>query len=123
MTFSELLEKIRQPRQVRMHPNYVTEFHKKFSIPFASLIFVLIATPLGIRVRRSGRFSGFSLSFALALTYYLLFVLAETLGDKGRISPALSVWIPNLALGGIGVSLLFLEAKEKWPEWPSWLRR
>lgn len=123
MTFSELLGKIKQPRQVRMHPHYVTEFHKKFSIPFASFIFVLVATPLGIRVRRSGRFSGFSLSLALALIYYLLFVLTETLGDKGRVSPALAVWIPNLALGGIGVGLLFLEAKEKWPEWPSWLRR
>jgi lipopolysaccharide export system permease protein len=106
-----------------MHPHYVTEFHKKFSIPFASFIFVLTATPMGIRVRRSGRFSGFSLSLALALIYYLLLVMGDTLGDKGRIPPALAVWIPNLLLGGVGVGLLLLEAREKWPEWPSWFRR
>jgi len=123
MTFSELLSKIRDKEKARTHPHYATEFHKKFSIPFASFIFVLTATPVGIHVRRSGRLSGFSLSLALALIYYLLFVLGETLGDRGRISPALAVWIPNLLLGGIGVGLLFLEAKEKWPEWPSWLRR
>jgi lipopolysaccharide export system permease protein len=123
MTLSELLGKISRPKEAKMHPHYVTEFHKKFSIPFASFIFVLTATPLGIRVRRSGRFSGFSLSLALALTYYLLFVLGESLGDKGGISPAFSVWIPNILLGGVGCTLLVLEARERWPELPRWFRK
>jgi hypothetical protein len=26
-------------------------------------------------------------------------------------------------LGGLGAGLLFLEAKEKWPDWSSWFRR
>ena len=123
MTFSELLAKLRDPETAKLHPHYITEFHKKFSIPFSVFVFVLIGTPLGIRVKRSGKFSGFSLSIALALIYYLLFVLGETLGGKSRISPILGVWAPNLLLGGLGASLLVLEAKEKWPEWSSWFRR
>ena len=119
MTTSELLSKIRVERQVKLHPHYVTEFHKRFSIPFSSFLFVLIATPLGIHVRKSGRFSGFSLSIALALSYYLIYILGETLGDKAVISPALAVWIPNILLGGVGMALLFLEAKEKFMVWPS----
>jgi len=120
MTFRELVEKIRQPREARIHPHYVTEFHKKFSIPFASLVFVLSAIPLGVRVRRSGRFSGFSLSVTLALGYYLLFVLGESLGDKGLISPFIAVWFPNILLGVLGMILLHLEAKEKWSGWSWW---
>ena len=119
MTFSELLSKIRVKRQVELHPHYVTEFHRKFSIPFSSFLFILIGTPLGIHVRKSGRFSGFSLSIALALSYYLIYILGETLGDKAVVSPALAVWIPNILLGGVGMALLFWEAKEKFVGWPS----
>jgi lipopolysaccharide export system permease protein len=123
MTFSELLAKMGEEKAAKLHPHFFTEFHKKFSIPFAAIVFILIGTPLGIRVKRSGRVSGFSLSVALVLFYYLLFSLGEALGSKGRISPFLAVWFPNILLGGLGTGFLFLEAKEKWPEWSSWFRR
>jgi lipopolysaccharide export system permease protein len=123
MTLSELLAKMGEEKAAKLHPHYFTEFHKKFSIPFAAIVFTLIGAPLGIRVKRSGRISGFSLSIALVLVYYLLFSLGEALGNKGKISPFLAVWFPNLLLGGLGAGLLFLEAKEKWPDWSSWFRR
>jgi lipopolysaccharide export system permease protein len=123
MTLSELLDKMHDEKAARLHPHIFTEFHKKFSIPFAALVFVLIGTPLGIRVKRSGKVSGLSLSVALVLVYYLLCVLGETLGKKGRISPFLAVWVPNILLGGLGTLFLCLEGKEKWPEWSSWFRR
>jgi lipopolysaccharide export LptBFGC system permease protein LptF len=123
LTFLELLRRIQEDREERRHPHYLTEFHKKFSIPFAIFVFVLIGAPLGIRVKRSGKISGFSLSIALAVSYYLLFVMGETLGASGRIPAFLGVWIPNVLLGGLGCVLLFLEAKEKRPEWSGWFRR
>jgi lipopolysaccharide export system permease protein len=123
MTLSELLAKMGEEKAAKLHPHYFTEFHKKFSIPFAAIVFTLIGIPLGIRVKRSGKISGFSLSIALVLVYYLLFSLGEALGNKGKLSPFLAVWFPNLLLGGLGAGLLFLEAKEKWPDWSSWFRR
>jgi lipopolysaccharide export system permease protein len=123
MTFSELLDKMGGENAAQRHPHIFTEFHKRFSIPFAAIVFILIGTPLGIRVKRSGKVSGFSLSVALVLVYYLLFSLGEALGNKGKISPFLAVWFPNLLLGGLGAGLLLLEGKEKWPEWSSWFRR
>jgi lipopolysaccharide export LptBFGC system permease protein LptF len=123
MTLPELLGKMGEEKAAKLHPHYFTEFHKKFSIPFAAIVFILIGAPLGIRVKRSGKISGFSLSIALVLVYYLLFILGEALGNKGKISPFLAVWFANILLGGVGTGLLFLEAKEKWPEWSSWFRR
>ncbi len=123
MTLSELLNKMAEEKAAKLHPHIFTEFHKRFSIPFAAIVFILIGTPLGIRVKRSGKVSGFSLSIALVLVYYLLFSLGEALGNEGKISPFLAVWSPNLLLGGLGAGLLFLEAKEKWPDWSSWFRR
>ena len=121
MTLSELWGRIKDRSTEKQHPHYLAEFHKKFSIPFASLVFALIGTPLGIRVKRSGKFSGFSLSIALVLLYYLIFVMGETLGRKGQISPFIGVWIPNLVLGVMGLAFLLLEARERWPEWSQWL--
>jgi len=123
LTLSELLARMGQEKAGKLHPHYFTEFHKKFSIPFAAIVFTLIGAPLGIRVKRSGKISGFSLSIALVLVYYLLFSLGEALGNKGKLSPFLAVWLPNLLLGGLGAGLLLLEAKEKWPDWSSWFRR
>ncbi len=123
MTLSELLAKMGGEKAAKLHPHYFTEFHKKFAIPFAAIVFTLIGAPLGVRVKRSGKISGFSLSIALVLVYYLLFSLGEALGNKGKLSPFLAVWLPNLLLGGLGAGLLLLEAKEKWPDWSSWFRR
>ena len=123
MTLSELLAKMGEEKAAKLHPHYFTEFHKKFAIPFAAIVFTLIGAPLGVRVKRSGKISGFSLSIALVLVYYLLFSLGEALGNKGKLSPFLAVWLPNLLLGGLGTGLLLLEAKEKWPDWSSWFRR
>ncbi len=123
MTFADLISEMREENARKEHPHIFTEFHKRFSIPFAALVFALIGTPLGIRVKRSGKVSGFSLSILLVLLYYLLFVLGESLGRRGKIPPALAVWMPNILLGFLGTIFLYLEGKEKWPEWSSWFRR
>lgn len=123
LTLSELLAKMQEENAAKRRPHYFVSFHKLFSIPFAAIVFVLIGTPLGIRVKRSGKISGLSLSIALAFVYYLLFVLGETLGDRGRIPPFLAAWFPNILLGALGMGLLLLEGKEKWPEWPFRFRR
>src|SRR5688500_11658751 len=45
------------------------EIHKKFAIPFACIVFVILGLPLGITNRRGGKSSGFSLSIGIILFY------------------------------------------------------
>jgi lipopolysaccharide export system permease protein len=41
------------------------EFHRKFSIPFACIVFGLVAVPLGVQPVRAARARGFTLSLAM----------------------------------------------------------
>jgi lipopolysaccharide export system permease protein len=89
--------------------------HKKFSIPFATLAFTLIAIPLGFRAR-SGSILGMVFAVLLVLIYYLILLGDETLAQSGKLSPLAAMWLPNLVLGGVGVLLLVRVIR--WPnEW------
>jgi lipopolysaccharide export system permease protein len=85
---------------------YLVELHKRFSIPFACLVFGLIATPLGIQSRRAGKSGGYAISVVLLLIYYIFIAAGEKLGDDAQVSVFLSVWTPNILLGVTGVFLL-----------------
>jgi lipopolysaccharide export system permease protein len=78
------------------------EIHKKFSLPAACIVFVLLGAPLGMRVRRAGPAVAF-LSVAFFLFYYLCLVGGEELANRLLLPPWLAMWLPNLVLGGIGL--------------------
>jgi lipopolysaccharide export system permease protein len=78
------------------------EYHKKVSIPFACLAFVLIGAPLGILAPRSGKFIAYFIGVLLIFIYYIFLSLGETFGSDGRMPPFLSMWLPNLMLALVG---------------------
>jgi lipopolysaccharide export system permease protein len=87
------------------------ELYRKFSIPFACWIFAMVAVPLGVQPTRAVRSRGFSTSLVLILIYYLLLSLGESLGERGTLQPAFALWIPNVALGALGVPMLVRAAR------------
>ncbi len=92
---------------------YLVELHKKFSIPFASLIFILIGAPLGIMAKRGG----FALSMALSLGFFVIYwgflIAGEELADRGLLSPFLAMWQPNFVLGITGIILCVYTSREQ----------
>ena len=63
LTIGELLDRIKKMKAGGRNYNYLlVEFHKKFSIPFACIVFALIGAPLGIQGKRSGKSHGFVVS-------------------------------------------------------------
>jgi LPS export ABC transporter permease LptG len=84
----------------------LVEIHKKFAIPFACIAFGILGLPLGITNRRGGKSSGFSLSIAIIVGYYLMLTNGEELGGSGKIPPALGMWAPNIVLLALGIYLL-----------------
>ena len=99
--------------QTSQNPDYTrsrlrfaeVEYHKKFSIPFACLAFGLMGVPLGLMVKQSGKMIGFGLGLAVILVYYLLLQIGQSAGLNGMISPALAMWLPNIAIGAFGIFL------------------
>ena len=90
------------------------EYHKKFSIPFACVVFGLIGVPLGLVVKRSGKMVGFGIGLGLVLIYYLLLQVGQDTGRTGVLPPGFAIWLPNLAIGllGLGCALrVILEGK------------
>src|SRR5438477_8462706 len=82
------------------------EIHKKFSIPFACLVFGVLGLPLGVTNRRGGKSSGFSLSIGIILVYYVMINNGEHLAVTGKLSPVFAMWAPNIILLAIGIYLL-----------------
>jgi lipopolysaccharide export system permease protein len=78
------------------------EYHKKFALAFACVVFVLVGAPLGVRVSRGGLTVGF-LSLVFFLFYFVCLVAGEGLADRLLVSPLIAMWLPNLVLGAIGI--------------------
>jgi len=95
------------------------EIQKKFSLPAACVVFVLIGAPLGMRVRRAGPAVAF-VSVAFFLFYYLCLVGGEELATRLLLPPWLAMWLPNLVLGGWGL-IATARSIEIWrPRVPAW---
>ena len=82
------------------------EYHKKFSIPFACLVFGLVGVPLGLMVRKSGKMVGFGIGNGLILFYYLLLQFGQNAGRSGILGPMMSMWLPNIVIGMGGLFFL-----------------
>jgi lipopolysaccharide export system permease protein len=91
------------------------ELQRKFSIPFACLAFAAIAVPLGIRPSRSARSRGFTMSLSIIFVYYVLLSMGESLGERGVLSAAVALWIPNVLLTGLALLLFMRAAREREP--------
>lgn len=114
----ELKEKIRQtPPGEKKYYVYQLEYYKKFSIPFSCLVFGMIAFPLGLQSRLSGRAWAVILGGIVFFVYYLFLSLAFSLGEKGSITPIIGLWIPNILIGGFGGYLFWITWKEKELRW------
>ena len=79
--------------------------HKKFSIPFSAIIFILIGAPLGISAKRGSLGVGATLSIFFFLIYWAGLILGEDLADRKLLSPMLAMWLPNILIGVAGILL------------------
>jgi lipopolysaccharide export system permease protein len=91
---------------------YMVEVHKKFAIPVACIVFVLIGAPLGIMARRGGLGVGASYSILFFILYWAFLIQGEHLADQGIISPFWAMWSCNILIGACGVYLLVRMIRE-----------
>lgn len=110
MTLGELQQKILSLKKEggNFRP-FQVELQKKLAIPVACLLFVLVGTPLGIRIRKGGRGASLMLSTVFVFLYYLLIVAGEALANRGKVAPAMAMWLPNFLLSTSGAFLFLVE--------------
>jgi len=90
----------------------MVELHKKFSIPFACVVFGILGLPLGLKFRRGGKSLCYIIGLIIFIVYWLFLINGEALGDEGDIPPFLGMWAANILFGGLGIYLLFQRRKE-----------
>jgi LPS export ABC transporter permease LptG/LPS export ABC transporter permease LptF len=91
----------------------LVEIHKRFSLPFVCWIFIFLGLPLGLSTKKGGRTSGFTLSIAIILAYFIFITGGEKLALDGRIQPWAGMWGGNIALGVLSVFLFVRSARER----------
>ncbi|MCF7804350.1 MAG: LptF/LptG family permease [Candidatus Marinimicrobia bacterium] len=100
---------------------YLVEVHKKYSIPVACIVFVLIGAPLGIMARHGGLAVGAGFSLLFFLVYWAGLIGGEELADRLIVSPWIAMWTPNMVVGLFGVFLTIRTVRERSSlDW-SWL--
>ena len=95
------------PRAVRrkMLSIYRTEFQVRLVYACASICFVLVGVPLGIRSHRKESTIGMAISLVVALAYYLFVILFRSMDKHDWAHPYVFIWLP-VVICGILVSYL-----------------
>jgi LPS export ABC transporter permease LptF/LPS export ABC transporter permease LptG len=116
MTLPELQARIdtlrREGRGRKDWGRFAVEWHKKFAIPTACLVFGVLGLALSLGSKKEARSSAFALSIGVIFVYYVLIRLGEQAGDTGLLSPWLAMWGANVVLGAIAAALLWMNHRE-----------
>lgn len=119
-----VLEKIRSNKNIilsnfnrlewtqREIEKYEVEIHKKFALPVACIVFVLIGAPLGVMVRKGGFGVAAGVSLLFFLIYWAFLIGGEKLSERGFFSPFWGMWSANILLGIAGIILIIKTNKE-----------
>ena len=105
----------------RQRNQFLVEYHKKFAIPVACVVFILIGAPIGVRARRGGYGFAMGMSTGIFVAYYLALTGGEDLADRRFLPPWLSMWMANIGFLAFGLWLLRRTARETAGR--SWLLR
>jgi lipopolysaccharide export system permease protein len=109
----KMLYESTQMRNLRRQINSLSvEIHKKYSIPVACLIFILIGAPLGVMARRGGMATGLGLGLLFFILYWAFLIGGEELADRQFLSAFWAMWSANFLIGGVGIFLLVKTARE-----------
>jgi LPS export ABC transporter permease LptG/LPS export ABC transporter permease LptF len=112
MRLSELAaqaEKLKaEGKPAKEYQRFEVEWHKKFAISAACLVFGLLGLGLSLGSRKEARSGAFGLSIVVIFVYYVLIRMGEQAGDTGLMPAFLAMWGANLVLGTIAIVLIAL---------------
>jgi lipopolysaccharide export system permease protein len=120
--------KIQRDREIgseRQAATYLVEFHKKYAIPAACIVFVLVGVPLALRLP-GGLGMVIGVAMVIFAVYYVGLIAGESLANNLVVSPFWAMWAPNVVFGLLGGLALWQtarrgiaarSARRRWPRW------
>ncbi len=99
MKLGEINRSIRDFKKQKIVPHHLlTEMHKRFSLSFSALFFLLVGAILGIKMKGKNKVKGFGISLPVIIVYYVILLLCERISQKGVFYPFILMWLPNIFL-------------------------
>ena len=107
LTFRQLAHRIQRMRAAKADTRELeVDLFNRFAVPLASVVFALLAAPLGMRPHRGGSAMGFGLSVALIFGYWTLWSYSSALAKSGHLSPIAGSFLADLVFLAVGAALL-----------------
>jgi competence ComEA-like helix-hairpin-helix protein len=94
--------------QQREINKFAVEIEKKFAIPAAAIVFVLLGAPIAVRFPRGGIGMVIGVSLVAFSVYYIFLIGGEDFADRDFMSPFWAMWAPNVIFTGLGLVLLYV---------------
>jgi lipopolysaccharide export system permease protein len=89
----------------------IAQLQSRASSPIMALILTLVAVPLSRLRPRQGRYARVGFAIVVYFVYANLLSAAKVWVEKGDLSPALGPWWVHIGILGLGLHLVFREAK------------
>jgi lipopolysaccharide export system permease protein len=104
----QALASIQRDRSLLIH---VIELHRKFSVPFGAFCFVFLAVSLGLMAKKSGQTVGFIFGNIIAVLYWSMLFIGQTMGLRIGTPPFWSMWYPNILSMAAGIILAVIKVR------------
>ncbi len=114
LSLAELSEQVSAfvPGTRQQFSRAAVEFHRRFAMPFAVLIFGVLAVPLFLARTNFSRAAGGVLGLLCTIFYYGLIQFGEGLAQSNLIGVAAAVWLPNAVLSLLAAVLIVRARRE-----------
>jgi lipopolysaccharide export system permease protein len=110
MTGGELMAQIRMLTSTgakNIARSYQVDYHFRFALPLACLIFGLVSAPVSFRFSRGGTFVGVLVSIVIGFLYWNVMILSKVLGANGVLPPVIAAWMQNIIFGAVAAYLVW----------------
>jgi lipopolysaccharide export system permease protein len=86
---------------------YYTELHLRFAKTLGPLCLILLAIPIGVRVKKGTKMSGLGMAIPPLLVYFILFFIGQSLAQRNHVAPEVGAYGPNAVILVAALALMW----------------
>lgn len=96
LTLGEINELIsNNPEDQKLVDGLRMEYHKRFAIAVACLLFALVGVGMGMTIYHRKASNGLVVCIALIVIYWILYIVGEGLANSKVLPPGIAIWFAN----------------------------
>ncbi len=107
MNYNELSAYIEDLKQSGFDTKRLSvQLDKKIAYPLITLVMAILAIPFALSMGKKGSLTGIATAIGLAIAYYVVTLVFESLGNVNTLPAVLAAWTPDILFGITGAYLL-----------------